>query len=138
MSDHQHTDDLTQNVIEEQLEHTPKSRASMLAQELADERKRLVQELEELQTEFDAVKPATPTGTVDWYIKWLAMMCAVVGVFLISADMTLIGQIFYIISSVGWVIVGMSWGDRAIMIGSAISGTAVTMNVVQNLSGTIT
>jgi hypothetical protein len=32
-----------------------------------------------------------------------------------------------------WVYVGMAWSDRAIMIGSSISGTAVAMNIVQGL-----
>jgi len=43
------------------------------------------------------------------------------------------GQIAYMLSAIGWVYVGMAWGDRAIMIGSAITGTAVTMNFVRGL-----
>ena len=43
------------------------------------------------------------------------------------------GQIAYVISSIGWIYVGMAWSDRAIMIGSSISGTAVMMNLVQGL-----
>ena len=37
--------------------------------ELANEKKRLNQELKELQAEYDEVKPTTPTGTRDWYVK---------------------------------------------------------------------
>jgi len=110
------------------------SKAASLAMELSKEKRRLQEELSELQHEFDIVKPTTPTGTPDWYVKWVAMILAVTGVFLISAEMFLYGQIAYIISSIGWVFVGMSWGDRAIMIGSSISGTAVAMNLVQGLS----
>ena len=110
------------------------SKAASLAMELSKEKRRLQEELNELQHEFDIVKPTTPTGTPDWYVKWVAMILAVTGVFLISAEMFLYGQIAYIISSIGWVFVGMSWGDRAIMIGSSISGTAVAMNLVQGLS----
>jgi len=55
-------------------------------------------------------------------------------VFSISANFVQIGQIAYILSSMGWVFVGMQWGDRAIMIGSSISGTAVAMNLVSSLS----
>jgi len=110
------------------------SKAASLAMELSKEKRRLQEELSELQHEFDIVKPTTPTGTPDWYVKWVAMILAVTGIFLISAEMFLYGQIAYIISSIGWVFVGMSWGDRAIMIGSSISGTAVAMNLVQGLS----
>ena len=44
----------------------------------------------------------------------------------------LFGQIAYLISAIGWIYVGMQWGDRAIMIGSAISGTAVAMFLIEN------
>ena len=109
------------------------TKAGRLAMELANEKKRLNQELEELQAEYDEVKPTTPTGTKDWYIKWLSMILAVLGVFLISASFLLYGQLAYLISAIGWIYVGMQWGDRAIMIGSAITGTAVAMNLLENL-----
>ena len=67
------------------------TKAGRLAMELANEKKRLNQELKELQAEYDEVKPTTPTGTRDWYVKWLSMILAVLGVFLISASYTLYG-----------------------------------------------
>lgn len=127
----------TENSREEYQEQRTMSKAATLAMELAKEKKRLQQELEDLQHEFDVVKPTTPTGTIDWYVKWVSMILAVAGVFLISADFYMQGQIAYIISSIGWVYVGMAWGDRAIMIGSSISGTAVAMNLVSSLVNTI-
>jgi hypothetical protein len=115
-------------------EASRENRASALAAELSKERKRLKQELAELQSEVEDLTPTTPTGTLDWYVKWVAMVFAVIGVFSISANFIQIGQIAYILSSIGWVFVGMQWGDRAIMIGSSISGTAVAMNLVSSLS----
>ena len=119
--------------IKEHYKDSQMSKAGKLAMELSSERKRLKKELSELQTEVEDLTPTTPTGTVDWYVKWGAMAMAVCGVFLISAGLVYWGQVFYMISSVGWIFVGMAWGDRAIMIGSAITGTAVTMNFVQGL-----
>lgn len=116
--------------IHEKFEGSTMSKAGRLAMELAQERKRLRQELEELQAEADDLRPTTPTGTVDWYVKWAAMFLTVFGVFFMSANQIMFGQIAYIISSVGWVFVGMQWSDRAIMIGSAITGTAVAMNLM--------
>ena len=110
------------------------SRARSLAIELSKERKRLKQELAELQQENDDLTPTTPTGTPDWYVKWFSMVGAVIGVFSLSAGFTMFGQLAYVLSSCGWVYVGMAWGDRAIMIGSAISGTAVMMNIVTGLT----
>ena len=109
------------------------SKAGKLAMELNIERKRLKEELAQVQAEVEDLTPTTPTGTIDWYVKWTATILAVLGVFAISAGWTLYGQIAYILSACGWVFVGMSWGDRAIMIGSAISGTAVAMNLVQGI-----
>lgn len=109
------------------------SKAGKLAMELAEEKRRLTQELEELQTEYEGVKPTTPTGTPDWYVKWSAVVLAVIGVFLISAGAFTTGQIVYLVSGVCWVYVGMQWSDRAIMIGSAITSTAVAMNLMETL-----
>ena len=110
------------------------TKAGRLAMELSHEKKRLKQELEELQTEYDEIKPTTPTGTRDWYVKWVSMLLAVAGIFFISASLTLYGQIAYVISCIGWIYVGMQWGDRAIMIGSAVSATAIAMNLVNILT----
>ena len=110
------------------------TKAGRLAMELSHEKKRLKQELEELQTEYDEIKPTTPTGTRDWYVKWIAMLLAVAGIFLISASYTLYGQIAYVVSCIGWIYVGMQWGDRAIMIGSSVSCTAIAMNLVNTLA----
>ena len=109
------------------------TKAGRLAMELANEKKRLNQELMELQAEYDEVKPTTQTGTKDWYIKWVSMVLAVAGVFLISASYNLYGQVAYLVSSIGWIYVGMQWGDRAIMIGSAVTGTAVAMHLIKIL-----
>lgn len=117
----------------EKYEKSTMSKAGKLAMELAEEKRRLKQELEELQTEYDGVKPTTPTGTPDWYIKWTAVTMAVVGVFLMSAGLPIPGQVAYIISGIGWIYVGMQWSDRAIMIGSAITATAVAMNLMESL-----
>ena len=119
--------------VKEKYKDSQMSKAGKLAMELGAERKRLKKELSEMAMEVEDLTPTTPTGTVDWYVKWIAMALAVAGVFLMSADFTYWGQVSYIVSSIGWVFVGMAWGDRAIMIGSAITGTAVAMNFVERL-----
>lgn len=105
------------------------SRAGRLARELNAERHRLQQELAEAQEQVDIFAPSTPTGGLDSYIKWLATILAVSGVFLQSAEFMTAGKIAYALSSIAWVYVGHCWNDKAIMIGSAITGTAVLMNL---------
>lgn len=126
---------LTEQTEAEYREDRKTSRAIELAKELSKERKRLRSELDELQVEFDSVKPTTPTGTLDWYVKWAAQITVIVGVFMLNAGFTLEGQILYTIASIGWIYVGMIWGDRAIMIGSAVTGTATAMNLVASITG---
>ena len=110
------------------------SRASQLAVELATEKKRLIDELRELQAENDDLKSTTPVGTTDWYVKWVATFLSVSGIFLMSAGLEVQGQVAYVISAVGWIFVGVQWSDRAIMIGSSISATAVAMDLFRALT----
>ena len=128
-------EDIVSEETQEQFKGSTMSKAGKLAMELATEKKRLQQELDDLQVQYEEIKPTTPTGTVDWYVKWVSMFLAVMGVFLISSGLSIYGQAAYTISSIGWVYVGGVWNDRAILIGSAISGTAVAMNLVQHLAG---
>lgn len=111
------------------------SKAGKLAMELAEEKRRLATELAEVQEQYESAKPTTPVGTVDWYVKWVATILTVAGVFTISAGFGTVGQFMYIASAICWIFVGMQWSDRAIMIGSSVSGTAVAMNLVQHFTG---
>ena len=62
------------------------------------------------------------------------MLLAVAGIFLISASLTFYGQMAYIVSCLGWIYVGMQWGYRATMICSAVSCTAIAMNLVNKFT----
>ena len=95
------------------------------------ERNRLRQELDEIQGLVDELTPATPTGTIDSHVKWVATILAVIGVFLQSAELMSAGKVAYALSSIAWVYVGHCWNDKAIMIGSSITGTAVCMNLAK-------
>ena len=117
--------------VKEQYKESTMSKAGRLAMELNAERSRLRQEMEELQEQVDTFSPSTPTGTLDSYIKWVATTLAVLGVFLQSAGFLTEGKIAYALSSIAWVYVGQCWNDKAIMIGSAVTGTAVLMNLAE-------
>ena len=121
--------------VKDQYKNSTMGKGAKLAMELNAERKRLKQEMEELQLEVDDLKPATPTGTVDSYVKWIATIFAVIGVFIMSAGFSTEGQVAYAISAIAWIYVGHCWNDKAIMIGSAITGTSVLMNLVEVLLG---
>lgn len=118
--------------VKEQYRESQMSKAGRLAMELNAERKRLRQEMEDLQREVEDLSPATPTGTIDSYVKWVATILSIIGVFLMSAGLTQLGQVQYAIAAVCWTYVGASWNDKAIMIGSAVTGTSVCLNLAQS------
>jgi hypothetical protein len=117
--------------VREQYKDSAMSKAGRLAMELNAERSRLRTEMEDLQSQVDLFSPSTPTGTTDSYIKWIATVLAIVGVFLQSAGFMTEGKIAYALSSIAWIYVGQCWNDKAIMIGSAITGTSVCMNLAE-------
>ena len=104
---------------------------------LRDEFDRLMTETEKQveKVEVEDLRPATPTGTIDSHVKWIATIFAVAGVFIMSAGLDTEGQVLYALSAMAWIYVGHCWNDKAIMIGSAITGTSVLMNLVEVLLG---
>jgi hypothetical protein len=124
------TDDIKEEA-REQHKDSVMSKAGRLAMELSAEKKRLRQEMEELTAQVEDLSPTTPTGTVDSYVKWIATVFGVFGIFLQQADHLTTGQVFYVISAFSWIYVGSSWNDKAIIIGSTISATAVLMTLVR-------
>jgi hypothetical protein len=122
--------DIVSEETHQKFEGSTMSKAGRLAMELAQEKRRLAEELAELQMEAEELRPTTPTGTVDYYAKWGATVLAILGVFMMQANLNMFGQVAYFAASCAWVYVGSVWNDRAIMIGSAITATAVAMNLV--------
>lgn len=117
--------------VHEQFKDSQMSKAGRLAMELAQEKKRLSQELAELQQEAEDLRPTTPTGTADYYAKWGATILAILGIFLIQSELELAGKVCYFASTCLWVYVGSVWNDRAILLGGAITATATAMNLMK-------
>lgn len=127
------SNDIVSEEIHQQFEGSTMSKAGRLAMELAQEKKRLQQELTELQADYDNVAPSTPTGTIDWYIKWVGVFAVVVGIFLQNAGFYPWGQVAYLVGAVAWTVVGIYWNDRAVMLGSVIPATATALTLVQKI-----
>ena len=132
LSEQQEHNDVPEPVIEDNPRIS--TRATQLAMELSKEKKRLTEELSTLQAEYENLAPATPTGGIDWYVKWAAMFFAVIGIFLSNADFFLAGQICYLVGSIGWTVVGMIWNDRAVMLGSVIPAVSVGQNLFKQMA----
>ena len=106
-------------------------KAASLAMELSKEKKRLQEELEEMQAQFEEVSPSTPSGGPDSYLKWIGVVAAVLGIFLQNAGLPIYGQLFYILGACSWTAVGFYWNDKAVMLGSVIPATSVAMSLIQ-------
>lgn len=119
--------------MSEETEQRVMSKAATLAMELSKEKKRLQQELEEMQHQFETVAPSTPTGGPDSYLKWVGVLFAVGGIFMQSAGFMLFGQFFYLLGAVSWTLVGIYWNDKAVMLGSVIPATATALSLAQKL-----
>ena len=119
--------------VQAQFDGSTMTKTGRLAMELNAERSRLRQEMEELQVQVEDLSPATPVGGFDSYVKWAATILAVLGVFLQSAEFMTEGRVAYALSSIAWTYVGHCWNDKAIMIGSAITGTAVLLTLAELL-----
>ena len=121
------------NTQVEYKEERQMGKAASLAMELSKEKKRLQEELEEMQAQFEEVSPSTPSGGPDSYLKWFGVITAVFGIFLQNAGLPIYGQLFYIIGACSWTAVGFYWNDKAVMLGSVIPATSVAMNLIQKL-----
>lgn len=120
------------NTQGESKEERQMSKAASLAMELSKEKKRMQEEFDELQAQFEEVSPSTPSGGPDSYLKWIGVVSAVLGIFLQNAGLSIFGQLFYIVGAISWTAVGFYWNDKAVMLGSVIPATATAMNLMQN------
>jgi hypothetical protein len=124
------------NIQIEYKEERQMGKAASLAMELSKEKKRLQEELEDMQTQFEEVSPSTPSGGPDSYLKWMGVIAAVIGIFLQNAGLPILGQLSYIVGAISWTAVGFYWNDKAVMLGSVIPATATAMNLIQKSVGT--
>lgn len=120
---------------EEYQQERQMSKAASLAMELSKEKKRLQEELEEMQHQFEVVAPSTPSGGPDSYLKWIGVIFAVLGIFMQSGGFILYGQLCYMLGAVSWTVVGIYWNDKAVMLGSVIPATATALAISRTLFG---
>ena len=58
----------------------------------------------------------TPLYTLDWYIKWFSSVVLMIGMLLKSNNIYPVNLYFHFVGIAGWMIVGMLWNDRALMV----------------------
>ncbi len=67
-------------------------------------------------------KKVTPKGDLSWYIKWASSLVILSGMVLTSASIEPWNMITHLIGVSGWLVVGMLWHDRALIM---LNGVAI-------------
>ena len=66
-------------------------------------------------------KKITPKGDLSWYIKWTGSMFLIVAMMMTSANLHPWNLYVAIVGMSAWLIVGILWHDRALIVLNAVS-----------------
>ena len=66
-------------------------------------------------------KKVTPRGDLSWYIKWASSVTLIIAMLFTAVELFPINMFIANIGFVGWLIVGMLWHDRSLIVLNAIS-----------------
>lgn len=83
----------------------------------------------ELKNSKRIFKSATPKYTLDWYIKWISSAILIVAISIRASgnpQLQFLDLILSTIGTLGWLITGLIWQDRAII---AVNAAAVIIMV---------
>ena len=80
-------------------------------------------------------KKLTPVGTLDWYIKWVSSFIILIGMALTSINLTPFNLYFHFVGVSGWLIVGLMWHDRALMVVTSVAAMIFLMGILRYYFG---
>ena len=66
-------------------------------------------------------KKVTPRGDLSWYIKWTGSMFLIVAMMMTSVNIFPLNLYVALVGMTGWLIVGILWHDRALIVLNAVS-----------------
>lgn len=79
-------------------------------------------------------KSATPKYTIDWYVKWTASFFILISMSMRGIEgLQFLDLCFSLIGVTGWLIVGVLWKDRALIL---LNGVGVAL-LLRTLFGTL-
>ena len=77
-------------------------------------------------------KKVTPRGDLSWYIKWASSVLLIITMLLTSANVFPINLYIGVVGMAGWLVVGLLWQDRALIVLNAISVAIYGMGIVNS------
>ena len=66
-------------------------------------------------------KKVTPRGDLSWYIKWISSFIILSAMALTSMDVYPLNMYIHLVGVSGWLIVGMLWHDRALILLNSVA-----------------
>jgi|TARA_B100000035_G_scaffold312027_1_gene322652 hypothetical protein len=80
-------------------------------------------------------KKVTPRGDLSWYIKWASSVTLIIAMLFTSANMFPVNLWIANIGFVGWLIVGMLWHDRSLIVLNAVSLAIYSLGILNHYYG---
>ena len=80
-------------------------------------------------------KKVTPKGDLSWYIKWASSIILIVAMLFTSANMFPMNLYIANLGFVGWLIVGMLWHDRSLIVLNAVSLAIYSLGILNHHFG---
>ena len=77
-------------------------------------------------------KKITPKGDLSWYIKWTGSMFLIVAMMMTSANIFPLNLYVALVGMTGWLIVGILWHDRALIVLNAVSVSIYGLGIMNS------
>ena len=77
------------------------------------------------------LKKRTPYKTKDWYLKWASSIILITGMLFTANNIYPLNLFISIVGILGWILIGLIWNDRAIILVNAI-GLSIYANGILN------
>jgi len=77
-------------------------------------------------------KKVTPKGDLSWYVKWIASIMLMIAVCFRAADVNHIYDLYFSFAgTMGWLVVGFLWHDRALIFLNVILSTVLLTGILK-------
>ena len=79
-------------------------------------------------------KKITPKYDLSWYIKWISSLMLMIAVCFRAADLNHMFDLYFsFLGTIGWLIVGYLWHDRALIFLNATLSTVLLTGILKEL-----
>ena len=80
-------------------------------------------------------KKVTPRGDLSWYIKWASSITLIIAMMFTAVELFPLNMFIANIGFIGWLIVGMLWHDRALILLNGIATFIFALGILKFYMG---